>query len=85
MGSMFLKVKTDTLFFFFPLQGHLFKQIVLTIYVCGNIVFLIAFLAAVYQIWNKQLKTLQWSTVHLKNLWGILCFPQHIPEDVIEE
>lgn len=50
MGSMFLKVKTDTLFFFFPLQGHLFKQIVLTIYVCGNIVFLIAFLAAVYQI-----------------------------------
>lgn len=31
-------------------EGHLFKQIVLTIYVCGNIVFLIAFLAAVYQI-----------------------------------
>ncbi|KAM9008295.1 ferric-chelate reductase 1 isoform 8-T13 [Ara ararauna] len=31
-------------------EGRLFKQIVLTIYVCGNIVFLIAFLAAINQI-----------------------------------
>ncbi|XP_009068245.1 PREDICTED: ferric-chelate reductase 1 isoform X1 [Acanthisitta chloris] len=31
-------------------EGHLFKQIVLTIYVCGNIVFLIAFLIAINQI-----------------------------------
>ncbi|OXB81498.1 UNVERIFIED_CONTAM: hypothetical protein H355_004404 [Colinus virginianus] len=31
-------------------QGNLFKQIVLTIYVCGNIIFLIAFLAAINQI-----------------------------------
>ncbi|XP_050162362.1 ferric-chelate reductase 1 isoform X3 [Myiozetetes cayanensis] len=28
-------------------EGHLFKQVVLTIYVCGNIVFLVAFLIAV--------------------------------------
>ncbi|XP_065598207.1 ferric-chelate reductase 1-like isoform X2 [Cyrtonyx montezumae] len=31
-------------------EGNLFKQIVLTIYVCGNIIFLIAFLAAINQI-----------------------------------
>ncbi|KAM4659741.1 ferric-chelate reductase 1 isoform 6-T12 [Amazona ochrocephala] len=31
-------------------EGRLFKQIVLSIYVCGNIVFLIAFLAAINQI-----------------------------------
>ncbi|NWX20953.1 FRRS1 reductase, partial [Aegotheles bennettii] len=31
-------------------EGRLFKQIVLTIYVCGNIVFLIAFLATINQI-----------------------------------
>ncbi|KFQ43141.1 PREDICTED: ferric-chelate reductase 1 [Nestor notabilis] len=31
-------------------EGRLFKQIVLTIYVCGNIVFLITFLAAINQI-----------------------------------
>ncbi|GAB0192934.1 ferric-chelate reductase 1 [Grus japonensis] len=31
-------------------EGRLFNQIVLTIYVCGNIVFLIAFLAAINQI-----------------------------------
>ncbi|XP_042662912.1 ferric-chelate reductase 1 isoform X3 [Tyto alba] len=31
-------------------EGRLFKQIVLTIYICGNIVFLIAFLAAINQI-----------------------------------
>lgn len=32
------------------LQGCLFKQIVLTIYVCGNIVFLVAFLIAINQV-----------------------------------
>ncbi|NXH19687.1 FRRS1 reductase, partial [Bucco capensis] len=31
-------------------EGRLFKQIVLTIYVCGNIIFLMAFLAAINQI-----------------------------------
>ncbi|XP_052521509.1 ferric-chelate reductase 1 isoform X2 [Tympanuchus pallidicinctus] len=31
-------------------EGNLFKQIVLTIYVCGNIIFLIAFLAAINQV-----------------------------------
>ncbi|NWS18937.1 FRRS1 reductase, partial [Pachyramphus minor] len=31
-------------------EGHLFKQVVLTIYVCGNIVFLVAFLIAVSKI-----------------------------------
>ncbi|KAJ7395272.1 Ferric-chelate reductase 1 [Pitangus sulphuratus] len=31
-------------------EGHLFKQVVLTIYVCGNIVFLVAFLIAVNNI-----------------------------------
>ncbi|XP_076193925.1 ferric-chelate reductase 1 isoform X2 [Aptenodytes patagonicus] len=31
-------------------EGRLFKQIVLTIYICGNVVFLIAFLAAISQI-----------------------------------
>uniref|UniRef100_A0A8C3TV41 Ferric chelate reductase 1 n=1 Tax=Catharus ustulatus TaxID=91951 RepID=A0A8C3TV41_CATUS len=31
-------------------EGHLFKQIVLTIYVCGNIVFLVAFLVAINQV-----------------------------------
>uniref|UniRef100_A0A8D0FP70 Ferric chelate reductase 1 n=1 Tax=Strix occidentalis caurina TaxID=311401 RepID=A0A8D0FP70_STROC len=31
-------------------EGRLFKQIVLTIYVCGNMVFLFAFLAAINQI-----------------------------------
>ncbi|KAI1236650.1 hypothetical protein IHE44_0014903 [Lamprotornis superbus] len=31
-------------------EGHLFKQIVLTIYVCGNIVFLVAFLIAINQM-----------------------------------
>lgn len=31
-------------------EGHLFKQIVLTIYVCGNIVFLVAFLIAINQV-----------------------------------
>lgn len=32
------------------LQGRLFKQIVLTIYVCGNIIFLVAFLIAINQV-----------------------------------
>lgn len=32
------------------LQGRLFKQIVLTVYVCGNIVFLVAFLIAINQV-----------------------------------
>jgi len=32
------------------LQGRLFKQIVLTVYVCGNIVFLIAFLTVINQM-----------------------------------
>lgn len=32
------------------LQGRLFKHIVLTIYVCGNIVFLTAFLIAISQV-----------------------------------
>ncbi|NXG19633.1 FRRS1 reductase, partial [Grallaria varia] len=31
-------------------EGHLFKQVVLTIYVCGNIVFLVAFLLAINKI-----------------------------------
>ncbi|KAF2984512.1 hypothetical protein EK904_003457 [Melospiza melodia maxima] len=31
-------------------EGRLFKQIVLTIYVCGNIVFLVAFLIAINQV-----------------------------------
>lgn len=31
-------------------EGCLFKQIVLTIYVCGNIVFLVAFLIAINQV-----------------------------------
>ncbi|NXD38877.1 FRRS1 reductase, partial [Copsychus sechellarum] len=31
-------------------EGHLFKQIVLTIYICGNIVFLVAFLIAINQV-----------------------------------
>ncbi|NXU70207.1 FRRS1 reductase, partial [Oreotrochilus melanogaster] len=31
-------------------EGRLFKQVVLTVYVCGNILFLIAFLAAINQI-----------------------------------
>ncbi|NXN93680.1 FRRS1 reductase, partial [Rhinopomastus cyanomelas] len=31
-------------------EGRLFKQVVLTIYVCGNVVFLAAFLAAVNQV-----------------------------------
>ncbi|NWU93283.1 FRRS1 reductase, partial [Upupa epops] len=31
-------------------EGYLFKQIVLTIYICGNVVFLIAFLAAINKI-----------------------------------
>lgn len=38
------------------LQGRLFKQVVLTIYVCGNIVFLVAFLIAINQVWNKYLR-----------------------------
>lgn len=49
-NSLFKPIKTDTSVAFLLLQGRLFKQIVLTIYVCGNIVFLIAFLAAVNQI-----------------------------------
>ncbi|KAM8930952.1 putative ferric-chelate reductase 1 [Pelodytes ibericus] len=31
-------------------EGHTFKKIVLTIYICGNFAFLITFLAAIYQI-----------------------------------
>lgn len=31
-------------------EGNLFKQIVLTIYICGNIIFLVAFLAAINQV-----------------------------------
>ncbi|RMC08452.1 hypothetical protein DUI87_14696 [Hirundo rustica rustica] len=31
-------------------EGRLFKQIVLTIYVCGNVVFLVAFLIAINQV-----------------------------------
>ncbi|XP_069497640.1 ferric-chelate reductase 1 isoform X2 [Ambystoma mexicanum] len=30
--------------------GHTFKKVVLTIYICGNLAFLVTFLAAVYQI-----------------------------------
>lgn len=37
-------------FFSVLLQGNLFKQIVLTIYICGNIIFLVAFLAAINQV-----------------------------------
>ncbi|NXD16821.1 FRRS1 reductase, partial [Nothocercus nigrocapillus] len=48
------EANTFMAFFFFPpsllFQGHLFKQIVLAIYVCGNIVFLIVFLVAINQI-----------------------------------
>lgn len=53
-------------------EGNLFKQIVLTIYICGNIIFLVAFLAAINQVWNKKLRTLQWSTIQLKNMQGML-------------
>lgn len=59
-------------FFSVLLQGNLFKQIVLTIYICGNIIFLVAFLAAINQVWNKKLRTLQWSTIQLKNMQGML-------------
>ncbi|XP_053894288.1 putative ferric-chelate reductase 1 [Malaclemys terrapin pileata] len=31
-------------------EGHTFKEIVLTIYICGNIAFLITFLAAIHQL-----------------------------------
>uniref|UniRef100_A0A8C5R2B4 Ferric chelate reductase 1 n=1 Tax=Leptobrachium leishanense TaxID=445787 RepID=A0A8C5R2B4_9ANUR len=31
-------------------EGHNFKKVVLTIYICGNVAFLITFLAAIYQI-----------------------------------
>ncbi|XP_077308977.1 putative ferric-chelate reductase 1 [Lithobates pipiens] len=31
-------------------EGHTFKKIVLTIYICGNFAFLITFLAAIYQL-----------------------------------
>ncbi|XP_040215896.1 ferric-chelate reductase 1 [Rana temporaria] len=31
-------------------EGHTFKKIVLTIYICGNVAFLITFLAAIYQL-----------------------------------
>ncbi|KAM9128937.1 putative ferric-chelate reductase 1 isoform 2-T2 [Pangshura tecta] len=34
----------------FFLQGHTFKEIMLTIYICGNIAFLITFLAAIHQL-----------------------------------
>ncbi|XP_063284398.1 ferric-chelate reductase 1 isoform X1 [Pelobates fuscus] len=34
----------------FENEGHTFKKIVLTIYICGNFAFLITFLAAIYQI-----------------------------------
>ena len=70
------------------LQGRLFKQIVLTVYVCGNIVFLIAFLTVINQMWKKSLRILWWNIMQLKNLQGMLSitnFPQHFPEDVIEE
>lgn len=54
------------------LQGRLFKQIVLTIYVCGNIIFLVAFLIAINQVWNKHIRILWQNTVKLKNLQGVL-------------
>ncbi|XP_069088244.1 ferric-chelate reductase 1 isoform X1 [Pleurodeles waltl] len=31
-------------------KGHSFKKVVLTVYICGNLAFLITFLAAIYQI-----------------------------------
>lgn len=76
MGWFFVQTnkKTDTSMAFLPFlfQGRLFKQVVLTIYVCGNIVFLIAFLAAINHIWNKSLRILWWNIVQLKNLQGML-------------
>lgn len=70
------------------LQGRLFKQIVLAIYICGNVVFLIAFLAAISQIWNKSLSfVMKYCAVEktCKECFLLQLCPQHLPKDVIEE